>query len=475
MRKLHGALIALTGLILAVSLVYGGLYLYAGQRSVPKGTALAGWNVGGMDMAQARAELERKLQSLHAVPVTLTAGGGTDIRLTLKEAGITYNADLFLNGLDRLTNGSLLDRVKARRGFKKAWGLQADWDSALLKRSLSPQWERTAFGDPVNATRRITESDGIVYTPGSTAQRVDWSALEASLRAALPVSFDRTEAARGEGIVIELPLKTVQPDVTVDSLREQGVARKIAEFSTSLGASGPGRSYNVESAAKAVNDTLLPPGGIFDYGKAVEKAVSTTGFREAPVIVNGKLQPGVGGGICQVSSTLYNAALRTGLEIVERRNHSLPVSYLPKGQDATFAQGSINFRFRNNTGSYLLIRSAVQGRTLTVKFFGTFPQNVSYTVESKTVEILAPGRRTVPDASLPRGASRTLQRGKAGYIVETYLVRKVDGKAVDRKRLSRDIYRPQRTLVAVGPGGAGLAVPEPSERPLVEDGIRKGN
>ncbi|NJJ39480.1 VanW family protein [Paenibacillus apii] len=475
MKKLHGVLIALISLILAVSLVYGGLYLYAGQLSVPKGTSLAGWKVGGMKMGEARTELERKLQSLHTVPVTLTAGGEAKIRLTLKEAGVSYNADSFLSGLDRLTDGSLLDRVKARYGFQKVWSLQGDWDSALLKRSLSPQWESASFGDPVNATRRITESDGIVYTPGSTAQRVDWNGLEEAMRAALPGSFSQAEAARSTRIVVGLPLKTVQPDVTLDSLQEQGVTRKITEFSTSLGSSGPGRIYNVESAAKAVNDTLLPPGGIFDYGKAIEKAVSTTGFREAPVIVNGKLQPGVGGGICQVSSTLYNAALRTGLEIVERRNHSLPVSYLPKGQDATFAQGSINFRFRNNTGRYLLIRSAVRSRTLTVKFFGTFPQNVSYTVESKTVDILPPGSRTVPDASLPLGASRTLQRGKAGYVVETYLTRMVDGIAVERKRLSRDIYRPQKALVAVGQGSGGLFTPEPTERPLVEDGIRKVN
>ncbi|AIQ14789.1 VanW family protein [Paenibacillus durus] len=475
MRKTHGALIALIGLILVASLVYGGLYLYAGQRSVPKGTMLAGWSVGGMDIAEARTELDRKMEVLHVIPITLTGDGETEIRITLKEAGISYNADRFLKNLDQLTDGSLLERVKARRGFAKTWSLEAGWDSAVLKRNLSPQWERTAFGEPVNATRRITESDQIVYTPGETSLRVDWNSMEASLRAALPRSFDRLEAVPSTGITAKLPLKIVQPDVTVESLREQGVARKIAEFSTSLGSSGPGRSYNVESAAKAVNDTLLPPGGIFDYGKAIEKAEKTTGFREAPVIVSGRLQPGVGGGICQVSSTLYNAALRTGLEIVERRNHSLPVSYLPKGQDATFSQGSINFRFRNNTGRYLLIRSAVQGRALTVKLFGTFPQNVSYEVESRTVEILSPGRRTVSDASLPAGASRTLQNGKAGYVVETYLTRKVDGKAVDRKKLSRDTYRPQQTLVAVGPGGTRSAAPEPSERPLVEDGIRKNN
>lgn len=473
MKKIHVALIAISGLILTVSLLYGGLYLYAGQKTVPKGTVLAGWNAGGLKIKDARTELDARLASLHSVPLTLQTGGGSDIRLTLRDAGVAYDADSFLTSLNRLETGTLLEKAKARRSFQRNWSLSVTWDDTRLKKTLSPQWESTVFGDPVNATRRITADDRISYTAGRTSRRIDWPALRTALRDALPTGIDSVESIRASGISISLPLKTIQPDVTVESLREQGIERKITEFSTSLGSSGPGRVYNVESAAKSVNDTLLPPGAIFDYGKAIEKAERTSGFREAPVIVGGTLQPGIGGGICQVSSTLYNAALRTGLEIVERRNHSLPVSYLPKGQDATFSQGSINFRFRNNTGHYLLIRTAVQGRSLTVKLFGTFPRNVSYSVESRTVEILAPGRRAIVDPSLPPGASRTLQNGKAGYVVETYRTRLVDGKAEERTRISRDTYRAQKALVAVGPGGAKLTLPENTERPIVEDGISK--
>src|SRR5690606_20121148 len=108
-------------------------------------------------------------------------------------------------------------------------------------------------------------------------------------------------------------------------------------------------------------------------------------YREAPVILNGKLVPGIGCGICQVSSTLYNAVLRSGLEIVERRNHSLPVAYLPIGQDATYAGGAINFRFKNTTGKHLIIRTEVKDRELIVKLFGTMPDNVRYDVESVTL------------------------------------------------------------------------------------------
>ncbi|MNE71596.1 G5 domain protein [compost metagenome] len=158
---------------------------------------------------------------------------------------------------------------------------------------------------------------------------------------------------------------------------------------------------------------------------------------------------------------------------MERRNHSLPVSYLPKGQDATFAQGYINFRFRNNTGKYLIIKAAVEGRTLTVKLFGTFPKNVYYTVQSQTVEILQPTARYVSDSSLPRGGTRVLQSGKVGYVVETYITRYVDGKAVEKTKLSRDVYPAQKQVIAINRGGMSKVYqPEPVKKPLVEDGVR---
>ncbi|MNM10514.1 Vancomycin B-type resistance protein VanW [compost metagenome] len=476
MKKVHAVMIFVSALLLAAALAYGGVALYAGQATVPKGTLLAGWDIGRMNIAAVRSELDRKLAELEAVPLTLrigeTEGPSLTLTLTLKEAGVSYQAESFLNGLDRLSEGGVWERAKARYSFEKNWALTAGWTDTALRSRLNAGWESSTFGDPVDATRRITADDRIVYTPGRTSLRIDWTRAELTLSGVIPKDFSRLDTLKTAGLAADLPLRTAQPDVTLQSLQDQGVARKIMQFSTSLGSSGPGRSYNVESAAKAVNDTLLPPGAVFDYDKAIEKAENEYGFREAPVIVNGTLQPGVGGGICQVSSTLYNTVLRTGLEIVERRNHSLPVNYLPKGQDATFSRGSINFRFRNTTGHYLLIRAAVSGRSLTVKLFGTFPSNVSYSVESRTVEILAPGRRTVTDSSLPPGASRTLRKGRTGYIVETYRTKFVRGEAVERVRVSRDTYRPQQAIVAVGPGGANSSGAQDSERPLVEDGIR---
>ncbi len=472
MKKKHAALITVIGLLLAGSLVAGGLLIYGNQQTLPKGTRLAGWDIGGMDISEVRSGIAARLSALEAVPLILKAEGNTEMTVTLAQAGTTYEAEAFLRGLKELTDGGLLHRVQARRSFASSWGLGIHLEIKQLQSSLSPAWERESFGVPADATRRITGDDQIIYTPETTSYEVDWHGLELALRAAVPTRLSSAEFLTGKSITLEVPLTVQEPAVTLKALKDQGIERKISQFSTSLGLSGPGRTFNVEAAAKAVNGTMLPPGAVFDYGKAIEKAQAEYGFREAPVIVNGKLQPGTGGGICQVSSTLYNAALRSGLEIVERRNHSLPVSYLPKGQDATFSQGYINFRFRNNTGKYLIIKAAVQGRTLTVKLFGTFPRNVYYSVQSHTVEVLQPTAKYVADSSLPRGGTRVLQSGKAGYIVETYITRYVDGKAVEKKKLSRDVYPAQKQVIAINRGGMSNAVrPESLRKPLVEDGV----
>lgn len=473
MRKIHAALIAGFGLLLAGSLAAGGLHLYGTQRTLPADTAISGWEVGGLDIAEVQAGLQARLRTLEATSLTLKAGEQSGLTLTLKEAGVTYEARTALQALKSLTEGSLMDRVQARWRWPRNLNAGIHLNTAPLKKKLSPAWEQAAFGAPVDAVRRITGDDRIVYTPGTSSFEVDWTGLELALQAVIPTRLDSTPALQTSRIQLEIPLAVKPPSITLQALKDQGVERKIVQFSTSLGASGPGRSFNVEAAAKAVDGTVLPPGAVFDYGKAIQKAQTETGFREAPVIVNGKLQPGTGGGICQVSSTLYNAALRSGLEIVERRNHSLPVSYLPKGLDATFAEGYINFRFRNNTGKYLIIKAGVSGRSLTIKLFGTFPENVTYSVESRTVKVLPPTDKYVSDPSLPRGGSRVLQQGKTGYVVESYITRYVDGKAEERKLLSRDTYYAQKRVIAINRGGMSKsAPPESPRRQLVEDGVK---
>ncbi|MGF7049262.1 vancomycin resistance protein YoaR [Paenibacillus sp. DS2015] len=477
MKKIHLSLIATATILLIGSLLFGWFHLYVNQPTIPKGVQVAGWHVGGMQTDDVLKQLNNKLTQLEHLPVRYEAEHQNipDLVFTLSEAGVRYEADTFREAIAQLQEGSWLARISNRWNFQPNWTITSHLDTGLLKSKLNPAWEKQYFGPIIDASRRISEKDQIIYTPEISASRLDWNKLLRNLTSIIPKDFTLITNAQitASPLTLQLPVIIKRPIVTVNSLKKEGIERKITEFSTSLFSSSPGRIFNVNSAAQAVNGMIIKPGEEFDYSKVIKQAETKYGFQEAPVIINGKLAPGIGGGICQVSSTIYHAAILTGMEIVERRNHSIPVSYLPLGQDATFASGSINFRFKNNTGKYLLIHATVQENMLTVKFYGTFREDTQYLIESITVETLPASNKYVQNATLAVGSQEVLQDGKTGYIVETFQVKKVKGVVVDKKRISRDTYRPQSRLIAVHPdvNNKGMA-PSPPAKSIVEDGVR---
>lgn len=480
MKRLHLALILLLALLLALSLGWGAAWLYAAKDTVPASTSAGPLQLGGMKLAAAAALLIRYEEALEGRRVSISGSGIADGSLSVSLAGLGYRADTSpaRSALKTLEQGSLWSRLRTRLAFADRLDVSSSWNRAAFDRAIDGQWGYLKRNRPVDAKRLITPDNRVVYIPHRDAFRADHDALLAAVR----IWAEKGEAAgqrdggqagrqappdaaRGTRLLrelsvpdklsLKLPLASVHPSVTLQGLKAQGIERLIASFTTDYGFSGPGRVYNVEATAQTLSGWELPPGGVFDYRKIISLTEERSGYREAPVILNGRLSPGVGGGICQVSSTLYNAVLRAGLDIVERRNHSLPVSYLPLGQDATFAEGVINFRFRNTTGYHLLILAETRGRKLTVKLFGTMPGNVRYEIESRTVRTIPPETLEQPSAALPPGGRALLMQGRPGYVVETYRKRIVDGREQSRTLLSRDTYRAQPTIISVGGMDAG--------------------
>ncbi|KAF4323379.1 hypothetical protein G195_003539 [Phytophthora kernoviae 00238/432] len=444
MKKIHLTVIVLFSILLIGSASYGLLYMYVNQPALPKDVRVGERSLEGMHRKEVQQALDTRLKQLKEWPVTLKVDdpAAKTMTFTAAQTGANYSADDFLTAVQQLDEGNLWERAYARYHFTKEWSLKLTYNSKSLQEQLNPAWEKEAFGSPADAVRRITASDKVQYIPEKGVRRIAWDELGNLMQAKLHRDFAALDHdVKPNPLLIQLPLYTLQPEVTLNSLRQEGIDRKIIQFSTGLGNSSEGRIHNVSAAAQAVNGLILPPNGTFDYEKVIRKAEEDYGFREAPVIVNGQLTPGIGGGICQVSSTVYNAALLTGLDIVERRNHSLPVKYLPKGLDATFAS---------------------------VKFFGTFPENVSYALESRTIETLSVPVKYVSSNVLPDGAQQVLQNGQPGYIVETLRTKRVDGKVVESKTITRDTYKAQNRLIARS-GHTNLS--DPKEPSVVEDGI----
>lgn len=457
----------------------GGAVYYGSDDKLPKGLTVGGLTVGGQSAYAAINRLQDRIADVEQTKVTVTLPNGVNGKLndpvrTLKQLGMSVNIAEAVHEIEDFRDAPWWERAKMRfeGKLKSSYAVSVHWDEEQFNKEVTASWGSAAGIPPKDAERTINERDEVVYTEEIIGTQLDFAALLAKVRKLEPKTLSPKMSSSANANKVQLPVVETAPQVTVATLKEEGIERKIAEFTTSFTTSGSGRSHNVTAAAKALNDTLLMPGDIFEYGKIVAKAEKEYGYKEAPVIMKGKLTPGIGGGICQVSSTLYNAALHAGLDIVERRNHSLMVHYLPAGLDATFADGYVNFKFRNSTGKQLLIRTVVHNKRLTVKLFGTMPENVEYKTETVQIKVNQPKTVYVANDKLALGKQDTLQKGEPGYVVESYLVKWVDGKFVERKKLSRDTYRTQDSLIAVHPQDPRLnpevTTPAPTSAPTPE-------
>ncbi|MCP3775021.1 VanW family protein [Paenibacillus sp. MZ04-78.2] len=465
---------------------------YGSLARVPAGVRVASWPIGGLSWSELERHLAAKTSALLEQKVRLAVPGGGSAERTLRQLGLEINGQELLAQLQPVREGPPYRRAAARWRLRgAALALTPALSADKLRAALSEAFPQVYARKPTDAKRLIDANDAIRYEPEARVERVDEAQLLSRLQTALPdwgAVAAAPESAGGSrrqepaAIRLDVPMRTQEPAITEQALRAQGIIRKIGEFTTvsppppSAAVSIEGRMHNVRSTAASLQDVLLKPGEVFDYAPFIERTEKRFGFKEAPVIVNGKLVPGIGGGICQVSSTLYNAVLRAGLAVVERRNHSLPVSYVPLGQDATFATGHINFKFRNSTNHYLLIRTSSDERSVTVKLFGQTPLDITYEIESKTLETLAPPVKYVLNPTLPSGKQEIVMQGKPGYVVETFRYKKQNGVVISQEKVSRDTYHAQPTVVASG-GGSGIldrTAPTPGESPapLIEDGVR---
>ncbi|MFD2671940.1 VanW family protein [Marinicrinis sediminis] len=471
----------LLGLLCITILAAGslvGLTVYAHSPKLPKGMKLHGQVIDQLHVQQVREQLHHFNTTLEQRTFTLTLSHalyGTNLTVTGQELGLSVNVDAVMRELSLLTHGSIWQRARHRKHLEDtSHAFHIQWNSSILEAFWKRQFGEMEQEEPLPAKRVIDRYDRISYEPETIAWRIDRSSFKEQVRELLLQQLEQQPLQPPEiQEAISIPVQQFAPESTIQSLKNEQIEQKVSQYTTSYTRSSAGRVHNIEKTAATIDKMVLHPGDIFDYQEVIDLTRSTYGFREAPVIVNGKLVPGVGGGICQVSSTLYNAALLYGLEVIERQPHSLPVSYVPLGQDATFASGSINFRIRNQTHSSVLIHTETADKKLTVKLFGKRDPAVRYHIRSEIVNTLPPPDKFVYQSSLGKGQSRVLSQGKTGYEVQTTRDLFRQGNLVSSTLISKDRYAPKPRLVAVGeqPKSSSRSPAQKQNKPIVEDGI----
>ncbi|MGE5329996.1 MAG: VanW family protein [Deltaproteobacteria bacterium] len=254
-----------------------------------------------------------------------------------------------------------------------------------------------------------------------------------------------------EGITFEIPLKITYPKKYEQELKDSLFKDELAAFTTRYSRADKDRSSNVALAASKINGIIVGSGGVFSYNTVVGKRTIEEGFKKAHVYAGGKIVDGLGGGICQVSTTLYNTVLFAGLEIVERRNHNMLVGYVPPGRDATVSYGSIDFRFKNNFSTPIKIVSGTSEGKLSIKIMGV-NEHKGRTIELET-EILKSyylPEKVIEDPGKPAGYYKVEQKGMKYCKANTYKIIKQDGKLVSRTLISTNRYNPLQKIIIKG-------------------------
>lgn len=274
-----------------------------------------------------------------------------------------------------------------------------------------------------------------------------------------------------------IPLKITIPNVTTDKLGTKAFPDLLGKYTTTYASSSSNRKYNIARAASSINGKTLLPGEVFSYNKAIGNPSQANGYRLATGFANGKHVDSYGGGVCQVSSTLYNAVVYANLDIVSRANHSLPVGYVPVSRDATVYYGGVDFKFKNNRKYPIKVVATTSGSSITVEIFGR-KENEDYEVviESWVTSSIPYSVKYTDNPSLSQGTERVITKGSNGYRSVAYKILKRNGQEVSRTLLSSDTYSPENREIERGIGGyqapapveetpAPIQAPDPTPQP----------
>ncbi len=293
-----------------------------------------------------------------------------------------------------------------------------------------------AFFEREDGTLRIV--------PHKVGKKIDRSRLEKIVE-----EHNKTED-RDREIPVTLTPPAVTTETAVSMLFRDELARVSTPFKT-VTKNEINRAHNIGLSVNKFNGTILLPGEEFSFNDIVGSRNAKTGYKEAHIYINGRVEDGIGGGICQAVSTLYTAVLQSDLQVNERKSHTFIVTYVPLGQDATAYYGGTDFRFVNSTQWPLMIESWLDDKNVHVVFKGTntTPDKTVH-ISSKVLSRTPYETKYVDDPNLPVGTTKKYQYGTDGFVVETYKTIKMGNEVVSQTKLHTSRYKPCTEEILVG-------------------------
>lgn len=423
-------------------------------------------DLSGFNYKEAQAKIEDYVSSLRNKQVSMKSIKDRVTTVSAGDLGIKWsNSDILIEALGLGKAGNVIARYKANKDLEvehKVYDINLKADKSYVKNVV--QAESDACGSEAKDATMKREMGEFIITEGQEGYGID---VDKSVDNIMSVMDNWNK----EDVSVELVSGMIKPKGTAEDLRK--VKDLLGSFHTSFSSSGKERSGNVRNGTKLVNGHLLYPGEQLSVYETVSPFTEENGYFLAGSYLNGLVVESLGGGICQVSSTLYNAVIRAELQVDERSNHSMIVNYVDMSADAAISGTAKDFKFTNNLADPIYIEGyTTDDKQVVFNIYGveTRPSNRSISFESVELEKTEPeGEKVVADPELPAGKV-SVQSAHTGYVGEYWKIIKVDGVETDRVRINKSTYRAVPKTASVG-----TATDDPMVAQVIKNAIATGS
>ncbi|GAB6466975.1 MULTISPECIES: VanW family protein [Bacillus] len=372
-------------------------------------TTFEGISLDGKNKKDIQAIINQKITELDQKSLTYIFQNDKQT-YTWKDLGINYKEKDIIDKIFKEQEGNAINRYKMRKQaengeLKRDYKLTPQLNTTAYESFMKDKYNET-LKNPINAELSI-EGTTVNISQSQNGEKIDKGKLT-----------DLTKQAITSGTSdITLPVTLLKPERSTEDIQKMGIKEVIAEYSTPMAGRNGNQSFNVNKSANTLSGVIVAPDETFSFNGRVGVTDAAHGYKSAAVYSQGKVIQSAGGGVCQVSSTLYSAALRADLGIVSRSNHSMPVNYLPLGQDAAVADYGPDLKFKNNTGNHIYIQAFSNGGSITTRIFGTNT--------GKNVEV----------------SSQVISRTNDKITAVTYKKVTQNGEVISNGQISKSVYK----------------------------------
>ncbi len=421
--------------------------VHAAEGTIADGVSIEGMNVAGMTADQANDVVADYLLSYENAVFTLNAEGKS-IEAKGNELGIHSLTDVTQQALNYGKKGNPLatymEAADLESGKTKDFGIAVTADARTMKNYLADHEEELVT---LVVNNSLTRQDGqFIYTPGTPGKKIKVNESVATTMDYILTQWD------GNDVSLDMEVISKEPEGDEEQLKS--VQDVLGSFNTNFGSTSTPRGTNVANGTSKIDGLLLYPGENASVEHLLGAMTAENGYAPAASYENGKTVQTYGGGICQVSTTLYNALIRAELQIDERHCHSMVVGYVDLSADAAISEGAKDLKFTNNTDYPIYIEGYVANGNVYFNVWGKETRDPSRQVSfvSETLSVTYPGNVFEPHPEYPAGATALIEKAHTGYKAQLWKIVNENGVEVSREVFNKSSYRATNNIYAVGTG-----------------------